>query len=89
VFGSVGEGVGWNISGDIFVGYIKENICLVEGHTVNINIGIGPFSLTLMFAPQEGELKFIGSTIGFGNFFPGAGASVTHSYTETYSTASE
>jgi len=67
------------------MGFVLGDICVVEGQTLNINIGIGPLSLTLMFAPQNGKLEFIGGTLGWGMFFPSQfGFSVTHSYTKTY-----
>ena len=80
-FGSIGSGGGVNVSGDIYVGYIEGGIKNVSGMTTNVNLTLGPLSITIFIDPKTG--KIIGGTGGIG---PGAtpiGASGTISQTDT------
>lgn len=81
IFSSVGAGAGVNVSGDVFVGFIRGSIENVSGVTVNANFILGPFSLTLFSDPETGEV--IGGTIGRGPSATPVGASVTLSNTIT------
>jgi len=82
VFGSVGGGLGLNVSADKFVGYIKGDISNVSGTTINQNFIIGPLSITSIVDINTGE--FLGGTIGLGPSATLIGASITGSFTETY-----
>jgi RHS repeat-associated protein len=84
LFGTVGGGAGWNVSADAFVGIIGGNFSDVRGDTVNVNVGIGPFSGTLMFDPCGFDI--VGGTIGPGVFAPfNYGFSVKYTTTGMYS----
>jgi hypothetical protein len=63
-FASVGPTVGANVSADVFVGYVKGGIENVSGKTVNQNITIGPFSITVFHDVETGEV--MGGTFGLG-----------------------
>ena len=67
VFVAGGVTGGVNVSADVFFGVVKGDIGNVAGQTINQNIGIGPFSITLFHDPNTAEL--IGGTFGIG---PGA-----------------
>jgi len=82
LFGSIGAGGGVNVSGDVFIGYIKGGIENVSGKTANINIVAGPISVTLFIDKGTGEL--IGTTVGLGPSVTPIGASGTISQTGTF-----
>jgi hypothetical protein len=79
---SVGGG-GLNVSSDIFVGYVKGSVRNLSGPSENLNISLGPLSLTLMYAPSSGRAfsgKLVGGTVGVGPGLP-LGISATKSQT--------
>jgi len=78
-FFSVGAGGGLNVSGDVFVGFIRGGISDVAGITANINLTGGLFSLTVFTDPQTGEI--VGGTFGIGPSVTGIGLSGTISET--------
>ncbi len=80
LFASVGGGAGVNISADAFIGYVKGPMSNVSGETNNVNIAIGPISITGFFDTKSNEL--MGGTVGIGPGLP-AGLSVTKSLTGT------
>ncbi|CAB1055986.1 Rhs family protein [Olavius sp. associated proteobacterium Delta 1] len=82
VFGSVGGGLGLNVSADAFLGYIKGDISNVSGTTINQNLIIGPISITSIVDINTGE--FLGGTIGLGPSATLVGGSITGSFTGTY-----
>ena len=82
VFGSIGAGGGVNISADIFGGFILGGVENVSGLTSNINITVGPVSLTILADPKTG--KAIGATLGAGPGVTPLGASGTISQTGTF-----
>ena len=83
VFGSVGSGVGLNVSGDVFVGYIKgDNASDIHGETANVNFTAGLVSLTMMYGDNW---ELVGWTIGIGQGVTPVGASVTGSVTNAVS----
>jgi len=68
VFGSIGvPDVGFNISTDLFMGYVTGEIEEVAGTTANLNIVGGPISFTLL-KNQQGNI--IGFTAGAGPGIP-------------------
>ena len=75
-------GIGFNVSGDAFIGVIREGITL-ESTTVNFNIVIAGASLSVFVDPEaSGLAKLQGITIGGG---PGpAGGSITLVNTEFF-----
>ena len=77
-FGSIGGGTGFNVSGDIFGGFIFGGPENVSGWTVNYNVG-GPVSVTIFTNPNGGQI--MGGTIGFGPSLTRVGGSVTGSST--------
>jgi len=77
---SVGQGVGFNISADAFVGIIRGDTRNVEGDTTNINVGIGPLSITLMYDRSTND--FMGFTVGVGPSPTFIAGSVTNSSTK-------
>lgn len=79
VFGSIGSGGGVNISADIFGGFIFGGVENLSGLTANINITVGPASLTILADPKTG--KIIGATFGAGPGVTPVGASGTLSQT--------
>jgi len=84
VFGSVGSGVGLNVSGDVFVGYVEgDNAAEITGSTANINATYGPVSVTVFIDPQSGEV--LGGTIGLGPSISQVGGSLTGSHTGAWS----
>ena len=50
LYGSAGTGVGLNVSADVFAGWIKGD---VTGITENINLVLGPVSLTAFIDPMS------------------------------------
>ena len=64
-FFSAGGGGGLNISADAFFGFIAGDLDNVKGFTNNVNLVLGPFSLTLIFG-DCGFSDFRGFTAGFG-----------------------
>jgi RHS repeat-associated protein len=88
-FLSEGAGAGFNVSSDVFLGLYKGSGTSMRGDSDNLNISLGPISLTLMFGPSAGPAfsgPLMGGTLGFG---PGApvGLSGTKSMTQTASAA--
>ena len=81
VFGSVGGGVGLNLSADAFIGYVKGDISNVSGTTINLNFA-SPISITAFIDINTGEV--IGGTIGIGPSATVVGGSVTGSFIGTY-----
>jgi len=81
-FGSIGVGGGVNVSGDIFIGFIRGDIPNVSGVTANINIVAGPVSLAVFVNPKTGQ--FMGFTAGVGPSATIIGASGTLSITGTF-----
>lgn len=79
-FASIGGGGGLNVSADIFVGYVPGPVSNVSGETNNVNISIGPLSVTVFLDPKSNNV--MGGTIGVGPGLP-AGISVTKSMTGT------
>jgi len=79
LFGSAGLGAGLNVSADLFAGIIKGDLSNVRGETANINLVLGPISLSLFTDPKNGEL--IGGTVGYGPSATPVGASGTISIT--------
>jgi len=82
VFVSVGAGGGVNVSGDVFIGVITGDIGNVSGTTGNINVGLGPISITVITDPNTG--KVIGGTVGLGPSATPVGSSGTVSVTGTF-----
>ncbi|MGH7302571.1 MAG: RHS repeat-associated core domain-containing protein, partial [Candidatus Rokuibacteriota bacterium] len=80
-FGSAGIGVGVNVSGDVFGGFVLGGVDNISGITGNVNIGVGPFSLTLLY----GSGGFVGLTVGAGPSALPLGGSATASVTGTCS----
>jgi hypothetical protein len=80
-FGSAGAGGGVNVSADIFVGFVKGGVENIEGKTLNINVGLGPVSVTVMTDPKTGDT--VGGTIGVGPGATPVSASGTGSITKT------
>jgi len=64
VFSSIGAGGGVNVSGDVFIGFIRGDIENVGGLTVNANLVLGPLSVTFLTDPVTGVV--IGGTVGVG-----------------------
>jgi hypothetical protein len=81
-FGLIGAGGGVNVSGDIFIGFIRGDISNVSGVTANINIVAGPVSLAVFINPKTGQ--FMGFTAGVGPSATIIGASGTLSITGTF-----
>ncbi|MDY6790847.1 MAG: hypothetical protein SWH54_06215 [Thermodesulfobacteriota bacterium] len=82
VFGSVGGGIGLNLSADRFIGFVKGGIENVSGTTINANVIIGLISFTAMFNIDTGE--FMGFTVGLGPSATSIAGSITGSFTGTY-----
>lgn len=61
-FGSVGIGIGVNVSADVFGGFVLGGVDNISGITGNLNIGVGNLSLGLLY----GSRGFVGLTIGAG-----------------------
>ncbi|MBI2526324.1 MAG: RHS repeat protein [Candidatus Rokubacteria bacterium] len=81
LFGSAGIGTGVNVSGDVFAGFIFGGVDNISGVTANLNIGLGPFSLTLLY----NNAGFGGLTLGAGPSALPVGGSATASVTGTCS----
>lgn len=81
VFGSIGAGGGVNVSGDVFLGFVRGGIENVGGLTANINLTLGPVSITTLTNPVTGEA--VGVTFGLGPSAIPIGASGTISQTGT------
>lgn len=77
-FASVGTGGGFNMSADAFFGITRGNIGDLAGLTANVNVSVGPFSLTLMYDMNG---NFFGFTFGGGPSMAPVGVSGTLSYT--------
>ena len=84
VFHSVGVGVGFNVSYDFFVGFVKGCFDNVAGTTANVNFSWWIFSLTLFFDINNG---WQGGTFGVGGGWPWPGASGSISSTGVLRTA--
>lgn len=83
-FISTGTGPGLNISADAFVGYVPGPASNLNGDSDNLNLGVGPISVTVMFHPVNGRLFSGGAsgfTVGIGPSIPFIVASVTKSTT--------
>ena len=70
---------GFNVSADLFIGFVKGPMSNVRGPTNNLNIGLGPLSVSVFFATDGSGA--IGGTIGLGPGVPPAGASASSSNT--------
>lgn len=80
VFGSIGLGGGFNISADVFAGFILGSFNNVSGRTTNVNIVLPGLSFTFIF--DKGLDKFLGLTVGVDPSFPAGGFSITASGTK-------
>lgn len=81
VFGSIGVGGGFNISADVFAGFILGSFKDVSGQTTNVNIVLPGVSFTFIF--DKNFDQFWGATAGVGPAFPPAGGfSITKSGTK-------
>lgn len=78
-FGSVGGGAGFNISSDVFVGFVKGSASNISGETINANIGVGSLSVTVFFDKSTGEA--LGGTFGVGQGTTPVSGSLTWSST--------
>ncbi len=80
VFASGGGGGGFNVSVDAFVGYVRGPMSNLAGKTNNVNVGVGPISLTFMYA--NNKLQGMTGGLGLGtSLVPGGYGSVTKSTT--------
>ncbi len=71
-FNAFGAGAGINASADAFVGVFKgDRVTDIAGHTGNVNVNIGPISISVFLTP--GTLDFEGVTAGVGTPFPAPG----------------
>lgn len=66
-FGSGGIGAGVNVGADAFIGVVRGGFDSVQGQTANVNLAMGPISISAFFDPRTGSL--VGGTVGVG---PGA-----------------
>ena len=82
-FESTGFGPGLNISGDTFIGEFSGPIENLQGRTSNLNMVIGPLSVTEFFDIETGER--VGVTYGIGPAATILGLSGTISDTEIMS----
>ncbi len=80
-FGSFGPSLGFGVGGDVFAGFVMGDPCKLEGQSANLNLGLGPISLTALFDAESGD--FLGATIGFSGVFsfPPLSASAVYSTT--------
>ena len=79
-FGSVGIGVGVNVSGDVFVGYYDGSLADMEGTTINQNVTAWySTSGTVFLDSSTGEV--LGGTVGLGPSATPVGGSTTFSFT--------
>lgn len=67
IFASGGVGGGLNVSTDLFVGVVRGGIENVSGVTGNINLIVGPISMTLLL---NNDVGLLGGTIGIGPGIP-------------------
>jgi RHS repeat-associated protein len=63
-FASGGGGQGANLGVDAFIGYVGGDFRNVAGQTTNVNVVIGPISITVMLHPTNGTQ--VGATMGVG-----------------------
>jgi RHS repeat-associated protein len=82
-FASAGPSVGVNVSADAFLGFMFGDLDNVRGTTANVNISLGPISVTLFYNPNNGE--WMGGTLGIGPSSMPVQISSTYSYTNTAS----
>lgn len=93
-FGSFGQGGGWSIGADLFVGWFRGDVEDISGETMNYNIAVGPLSGVLMFDPKKPNWWLpVGFTVGPGkNLLPGlklAGKEWQSSVTKSWTTFEE
>jgi hypothetical protein len=82
-FGTVGAGVGVNVSADFFGGVVFGGAENLSGQTVDYNLVLGPISFTTFFNPANGAVS--GFTVGLGPSATPIGASGTVDLTGTFS----
>jgi hypothetical protein len=83
VFGTGGGGGGVNVSADVFGGVIFGGAGNVSGSTLDINLVLGPISVTLLTNPSTGDV--VGATVGWGPSATPIGVSGTYEVTGTLS----
>ena len=81
LFLSGGATAGFNVSADVFIGYVRGDISAVSGETINNNFGFPWFSVTTFHAPDTMDL--IGLTLGIGPAATPAAYSAAIDYTVT------
>ena len=62
VFASTGPGRGFNISAELFIGFISGNIEDIANPTCNLNLSLGFATFTIFTDPKNGEV--LGGTFG-------------------------